>query len=831
MATLGASPTSATAAPTPGETTALEVPTRAIGISGTANYGGDIYSESNAKLLYAQAYGLSGQREWGEWESLLRTDSAVAAGLDFVCGPIRDARVDVEPVDDSDEAKRIAEFVRWNFTEGLEPTFPELLTQAVKGFLGVGFALFEPTLKIAEHPLLPGGRGYVLDKVSQRLPNTLTYNAWLENDDASELRAVRQQGQRGLKWESIVVPADRLLLFTWQRDGNNYSGFSAFRAVWYIAQIRKELLRLVGVTYQREGAGVPVMEATDRAAELTPNQRTDMERLLANLVYHENASLVPPAGWTLKWTFSGGANKGHVLDAWHRLGVTILEQVQAQQLALGTGDTGSRSVGTVHDASARAFISSVVAVLEGVFNGVGSRPYTGLVRRLVDASFGPQKSYPRLRLTLKQAQLSPKEMLEAVSAGVAARALTITARDENSLREKLGLSPIDEAERSEALGLSVAGDVEQVVGAVAGAEKAADTALNGAQVTAATDLIQRVADGMLPFDSALEALVIFFNIPRERAAQLMRTLRTFEPERTTPRAPTAAASASLRGSAPKPNKPWVPWRPLRASEKNLDLTAMDSFLASRPEVFERDVRPVVVEMLVKAAPAITAAMADGDVTPGEVAALPLDSKRLDAVIAVYLDDVRAEGARTVRRELRDGIAEKVLQERRDALTAAAGEEDEQGDEREDEVITQEADDVIDAEQERLRKRMVDRLRQEVEREAIDTMRTGGDASEVVSRTVARQLDTGAFRSDAGYVTTKAFSVGRDEAARIMGGIASVDYSAILDNSTCDACRSMDGRTATFDSPEHDAMLPPNRDCDGGDRCRCILVFIPERGDE
>lgn len=763
MATLGASPTSATAAPTPGETTALEVPTRAIGISGTANYGGDIYSESNAKLLYAQAYGLSGQREWGEWESLLRTDSAVAAGLDFVCGPIRDARVDVEPVDDSDEAKRIAEFVRWNFTEGLEPTFPELLTQAVKGFLGVGFALFEPTLKIAEHPLLPGGRGYVLDKVSQRLPNTLTYNAWLENDDASELRAVRQQGQRGLKWESIVVPADRLLLFTWQRDGNNYSGFSAFRAVWYIAQIRKELLRLVGVTYQREGAGVPVMEATDRAAELTPNQRTDMERLLANLVYHENASLVPPAGWTLKWTFSGGANKGHVLDAWHRLGVTILEQVQAQQLALGTGDTGSRSVGTVHDASARAFISSVVAVLEGVFNGVGSRPYTGLVRRLVDASFGPQKSYPRLRLTLKQAQLSPKEMLEAVSAGVAAKALTITARDENSLREKLGLSPIDEAEREAELGRRAA-------------------------------LAPTVVDAV-------------------------------------PRASTAVVSASLRGSAPKANKPWAPWRPLRASEKNLDLTAMDSFLASRPEVFERDVRPVVVEMLVKAAPAITAAMADGDVTPGEVAALPLDSKRLDAVIAVYLDDVRAEGARTVRRELRDGIAEKVLQERRDALTAAAGEEDEQGDERKDEVITQEADDVIDAEQERLRKRMVDRLRQEVEREAIDTMRTGGDASEVVSRTVARQLDTGAFRSDAGYVTTKAFSVGRDEAARIMGGIASVDYSAILDNSTCDACRSMDGRTATFDSPEHDAMLPPNRDCDGGDRCRCILVFIPERGDE
>jgi hypothetical protein len=80
------------------------------------------------------------------------------------------------------------------------------------------------------------------------------------------------------------------------------------------------------------------------------------------------------------------------------------------------------------------------------------------------------------------------------------------------------------------------------------------------------------------------------------------------------------------------------------------------------------------------------------------------------------------------------------------------------------------------------------------------------------------------------VTTKVFNVGRDEAARLMGGVGSVEYSAVLDSATCEPCQAMDGRTAPFDSAEHDALLPPNRDCAGGDNCRCLLVFIPERGE-
>lgn len=735
----------------------MKVSTSEKGISGTYNSGGNLYSESNNALLYNQAYGTPGSREWGEWEALVRTDPAVAAGLDFVCGPIRDARVDVKAADESLQAEAIAEFVRWNLLETLEPGFPEFLTQATKGMLGTGFAIFEPVFAKVKHASLPGGVGYGVSKVAQRLSNTMAWNGWVDNEDGTDLKAIRQQGQKGAsQWATIEVPASDILLFTWQRNGNNYAGFSAFRAVWYAAKIRRELLRLVGVTYQREGAGVPVASATDRAAELTAQQRVDIEKLLANLVYHENASVVMPAGWSIDWVFAPGANKGHVLDAWNRLGIAILEQVQAQQLGLGTGETGSRAVGQVHDSSARAYIQSVTAVLEGVLNGVGSRSYTGLVRRLVDANWGPQATYPRVTLTMKQAQLSPKELLEAVASGVASKALTITAKDEDALREKLGLSPLDDGERE-------------------------------------TEL--------------------------ERRRALAPPL---------PVAPPPFA-AKHKASAPRVNKPWSPWRPLRASEKPLDLTGMDAFLASRPDVFEREIRPAVVEMLAKAAPGISAAMVDGN--PDEVASLPFDTARLSALIQVFLEDVRAEGKRTVKRELREDSAEAVLQERREEhlsqTTRAAAEPEDIAEAEKD------AAELLAQQNKALVRRMTNRLRSEIEREAIDVIRTGGDAGEVIANTITNQLESGAFRSDSLFVTTKAFNTGRDEAARILGGVTEVEYSAILDSSTCSPCMAMDGQTADFGTPEHDAMVPPNRDCDGGDRCRCVLVFItaPQEDDE
>lgn len=733
---------------------AMSKPTTSTGVSGTTNFGGRLQTEKNPLLRDQLAYGRAGTTEWGEWEDIRRTNPWVAAAVEFVLAPIEDASVDVAVAEKHPNqalAEEQAAFVRWNLTEALEPEFHQLRSAAADGMLTSGFSLFEYFFAQRHVPEM-GRDMWMVPTLEERLPSSLSSTPWKENEKG-ELVAVQQQAPKpgSGSWFTGEIPASQLLRFSWNSRGRNYAGYSAFRPVWYIAaRIQPELLKLVGVTYQREGAGVPVAQADDPQTPLTAEQREELQELLANLVYHENANAVMPAGWNIQWVFSPAANKGHVLEAWRSLGIVVLQQLGAQQLALGTSDTGSRSVGEVHDARAQSYVKKVTRTL--------AAGYTQLARRLVELNWGAQPCYPQVKLTLTRPEMGGKELVDALASAKTAGVITVTLDDENTVREKLGLSPISEEERE--------------------AQKAAQPK-------------PPAAPGVEP------------EVDEE------------EPEEDEGEDQPAALKASV--------EPWASWRPLRASEKKTDFAAIDAYLAGRREAFERAVKPVVVTMLARAQVAIEAAMADGD--PSEVATLPLDDAELNAVVAKYLADVRTAGGSFARAELRKDSGEQLAEERREVLAAAAEEEDDKTP-AEREAI-EDTDDLLDAQRVAVVRRMTSRLRSELETEALDVIRTGGAVGDVLARVVTRQFDTGAFRADAGAVVARIFNGGRDEAARIVGGVQAVEYSAVLDSRVCSACRSMDGRTAPFGSTQHDAMVPPNRDCDGGANCRCLLVFLPE----
>jgi hypothetical protein len=87
-----------------------------------------------------------------------------------------------------------------------------------------------------------------------------------------------------------------------------------------------------------------------------------------------------------------------------------------------------------------------------------------------------------------------------------------------------------------------------------------------------------------------------------------------------------------------------------------------------------------------------------------------------------------------------------------------------------------------------------------------------------------QAESGASR-DAASEVNEAFGIGRDlEAAAHADVIESVEYSAVLDGNTCDACAELDG---TQYASEDDAPDVPNPDCEGRDACRCVLLFLTQ----
>jgi hypothetical protein len=738
-----------------------------LGISGTTNWRGDLQVESNAKLIYQLAYGQAGSRTWGEWERLIRTDPDVSRALEFTAAQLRDARVDVveapeDMMKDRALSKAQADFVRWNLLEALEPGWSDVIQQMTRGPLGYGFSIHEEVMAQCQHILLPGGSGYKLAKLAQRLPVTIEPNGWLEEN--GELKTIQQQGEKDGQWARVSLPANQVVLISWNRDGNNYLGFSAFRSVWYICRIREQMLRAINVGTMREACGIPIA-TMDKDVVLTEAQRGELFKLLANNVFNEHAACVMPAGVSMEWVYSPAANKGHVIELWEKLGLAVLGQLQAQQVALGTSNTGSRAVGEVHDSVANAFAEGVVANIEAAINGVGNRPYTGLLRKLVMANWGPQQAYPKLKLTLKQAKLSAQDFATAGKTMRDGKLITVwRLEDENGAREKLGMSSITEDEWDEAQAKS----------------EAAAAAL-------AKSLEQSQTQPPKPGEQS----------------------QTKSPK---PGAQDEAKKFSL----------WAPRREVRDSEKPVAFAAIASFLDDARDNFERGARPLVVELLAKAMPDIREAMKDGN--PDEVATLSLDTKRLEAFIGDFISRARAEGFRQLKAEKKRGQAGRG--ELRTEPVKLASEE-----ERDDEVAQSEIDQhvaendkVLEAKRKKLLRDMERRLRRDIESEAIDVVRTGGQVDEVASNVIADQLDTGAFRGDAGSVLMTAFNMGRDDFMAEYGDeVEGVELSSLLDENTCEHCDSMDGEEFDFGSAGYEENTPPLRECDGGNKCRCLYT--------
>jgi len=100
----------------------------------------------------------------------------------------------------------------------------------------------------------------------------------------------------------------------------------------------------------------------------------------------------------------------------------------------------------------------------------------------------------------------------------------------------------------------------------------------------------------------------------------------------------------------------------------------------------------------------------------------------------------------------------------------------------------------------------------------------------------------ALRNGALLTAAYAINSGRSDAAETNAGqIAQAIYTSVMDENTCDECASDNGTAVQVGSIEYYDMSPPNEDCEGGDRCRCVWIYtvsdslaafgLPEEGEE
>lgn len=312
------------------------------------------------------------------YEQMRRSDPQVYALLSALSLPVLSARWNVIPAKNSPTPleKEAAELIRDNFLGDLEYTSP------------AGFTVSQSWDEVIRHALLmlPFGASaaeeiYAIDgdtirlqRFDARMPPT--FWRWHADTDGQTLLALEQIAYRGSNLQFWKIPADKLTICSFQREGAYFAGRSMLRACYLPWFYKTQLETVEGIAAERNGMGIPVgIHGPNAAAE----DRKLLNQWVTQIATHQSVGLALPNGSDFKLV--GVAGKTFDLNTTitrHQQNVT--RAGLASFLDLGTSATGSRSVG---DTLSDFFFVAEQALADQVCFHLT----TGPLRRLVDLNY------------------------------------------------------------------------------------------------------------------------------------------------------------------------------------------------------------------------------------------------------------------------------------------------------------------------------------------------------------------------------------------------------------------------------------------------------------
>ncbi|HKS97136.1 MAG TPA: hypothetical protein VJV74_13515, partial [Terriglobia bacterium] len=387
------SPIAPAPAPVPGAGTLNPVSTprgefeSTFGVSGTPITGGFLtdLGEYNPEL--------AGRNAVLTYEKMRRGDAQVRATLAACKLPVRSAKWDVVPgLAASDpgfaRAKEVAAFVRENLLGGLEfrtslgswvsQTWDDVLCNALL-MLDFGCAVHEEIWRI-------DGSVVRLRQLAGRLP--LTFYRWHTEADGETLIGLEQYGYRRGRFLNVTLPADKIAVFTYGREGANFWGIALQRAMYPHWYIKNKLYRVDAIACERNALGVPVWRL---GPGFSREDRDAAYNFVTQIATHEaTGAIEPPGDATTGLRIVG--YQGRVRDTLPSIqhhNVMISRAALALFMDLATAAHGSRALGQVHTDFFMLSLQSLADQIAAVIT-------LNTVRRLVDFNFGEAAPRPRL---------------------------------------------------------------------------------------------------------------------------------------------------------------------------------------------------------------------------------------------------------------------------------------------------------------------------------------------------------------------------------------------------------------------------------------------------
>lgn len=410
--------------------------------SGTPNYLGYTSPDEYVEELRWP------QKRMEIFEEMRASDEAINTAIEARVKLISGADWRLSTPDTKDARQvEILEFCEDN----IYPVLDDLLKHLADGALQYGFGMVEPVFQWSDEPFARNilsrfvrrstirreERMIYLRKLAHVRQRTIdTFKLHMDGPRKGDLESAIQfvYDVRGAT-KTVAIPAAKVLLWPYNRQGDDYWGRAPTRHVYRVWSFKRQLENLNLLQFERFGVGVPVITAGPGWVD---DDYTKAENYLKNFRSSANGFLILPFGGTLdlKTGEGGPTDAAREWTKWYTL--AIAKTWLTQQTELGSTETGARAVGEVMYEHMEQAVQDDCDSLSNLLN-------ERLIVSLVNINYGPQEVYPSFAPS-QRVRGSPV-IAQVVASLISAGALGWDAADEGWLREKLEMPEIDIEER------------------------------------------------------------------------------------------------------------------------------------------------------------------------------------------------------------------------------------------------------------------------------------------------------------------------------------------------------------------------------------------------
>jgi hypothetical protein len=392
-----------------------------LGVSGTEIYGGYFSEEYLQKLRGRQGAKI--------FDEMRRSESQISMLMNAVKNPIKAASWEFEVAEGVADGERHAELVKYCLTEMVD--FETFLHEALS-MIDFGYSVLEVINNVVfDNEKFGTFNG--LKALAFRSQKTI--ERWNVDSETGNLKTVDQYAFGDLAPSSTMktMLAEFLLIFTLQKEGDNYEGISALRPM-YGPYFRKNLYqKLTAIGVEKNAVGTPI-----GTVPKTKNKKEDednFKKVLSNFTSNESAYLVKPEGWLIE-IIRNDFDPSKIKELILLENTEMINCLVANFLALGTnGGGGAYALGSDLSDFFLTGLQNYARLIAGILN-------RKLIPDLVKLNFGPQAGYPKLKATNINDKAG-KELAEIVKSMVDGKVIKPDDKLEESMRSRYNLPKAD----------------------------------------------------------------------------------------------------------------------------------------------------------------------------------------------------------------------------------------------------------------------------------------------------------------------------------------------------------------------------------------------------